>query len=147
MTVSIPIAISTIALVVSLASFGVSLYNSLRDRPRLSIESKFYEGSEYNPESRIAVTLINRGRRPVILRMTGGNDDAGNWTADMLESDKGGLRLGEHERHEFRIKKDDTIHVMPDDDVITFKEMWVEDSLGTRHKIPKSSEYIRRLWS
>ena len=64
----------------------------------------------------------------------------------MLESGKGGLRLGEHERHEFSLKKDDTVAFIPDGDDIFYKEWWVEDSLGTRHKVPKSTEYIRDLW-
>jgi hypothetical protein len=103
---SYPEIVSTIALVVSLGSLGVAAYNSFRDRPRLKIISAFYEGSEWNPAPGISVNVVNHGRRPVILRLLGGYNSQGQYSGVFLEHDKGGIRLGEHERHDFSLEQD-----------------------------------------
>lgn len=139
--------ISVLALFVALASFGLALYNSLRDRPRLKVESIFFEENAYQQEARIKVVLINTGRRPVILRMIGGEDLSGRWSGVYLGNDQAGIRLGEHERHELHVKKEDTVAFSQDDEDVFWVLMWVEDSLGIRHKIPNSSSHIKKLWS
>jgi hypothetical protein len=143
---TLPIVVSALALAVSLGSLAVSLYVALRDRPRLKVSSQFFEAWEYGPD-KIHVTLVNLGRRPVILRLIGGLDGNGNSGGTYLEHAKGGLRLGEHERHEFDIAKDDTMQFNPDGPDVTYERMWVEDSLGNRHAIPNSRRLIEKLWS
>ena len=137
----------TIALVVSLGSFGVSALNAFRDRPRVKVTGTFYEASEYNMEPYIAVQVVNRGRRPVILRMVGGFDSSGNAGGEYMEYDKGGLRLGEHERYEFNIEKEKAVMQGPDGPEDPFVQMFIEDSLGNRHAIPRSGEYLKKLFS
>jgi hypothetical protein len=38
-----------------------------------------------------------------------------------------------------------TLH--PDDADVVFETLWVEDSLGVRHDVPNSQEYIKKLWA
>ncbi len=52
----------------------------------------------------IAVQVVNKGRRPVILRLLGGHDSSGRWSGTYLDHEKGGLRLDEHGRHDFAIE-------------------------------------------
>lgn len=108
--------------------------------------SRYLPASEYGP-SRIILTLINKGRRPVILRMIGGTSEDGKWAASFLEHEKGGLRLGEHERYEHTIEKEDTVSFHPEHEDLFFEHLWVEDSLGNRHQVPNSREHIRQLWA
>jgi len=137
--------LSTIALLVSLGSFMVAAYNAFRDRPRLKVTSTFYDASEWGP-AHMSVAVVNKGRRPVILRLIGGNSSSGS-SGTYIEHDKGGLRLGEHERHEFKIDRDEAVHSGPDGPEDFYDRMWIEDSLGNQHSIPKSREYIARMLS
>lgn len=138
--------LSTIALVVSFGSFGVASYNSFRDRPRLKVTSTFYDASEWGPAN-LRVHVVNKGRRPAILRLLGGYTNRGDWSAAHIDHEKGGHRLGEHERYEFRIEKEDAVMSGPDAPDETFDRMWIEDTLGNRYPIPRSSEYIGKLFS
>lgn len=138
--------LSTVALIVSLGSLSVSAYVALRDRPRLKITSRYIAASEYSP-NRIILTLINKGRRPVILRLLGGTSKDEKWTATFLEQEKGGLRLGEHERYDHTIEKEDTVIFHNDNDDLFFERLWVEDSIGNRHYVPNSRDHINKLWS
>lgn len=139
--------VSTIALAISFGSFGVAVYNSFRDRPRLKVTSTLYDGSHGEPVH-IQVEVVNAGRRPLILRLLGGDGSGNSWGGKHIEYEKGGLRLGEHEHHAFTIEKKDAVLYDPDDGPEeTFKRMWIQDSLGNRYPIPKSSEYIGKLFS
>jgi len=133
------------ALGISLLSFAVAARNTFYDRPRLSVTSRCIEESDYG-QARIIVTLVNKGRRPVILRLFGGYDASGRYGGTYLKGTDGGQRLGEHELHEIVVTKNDTVFMGPDED-LEFEVLWVEDSLGIRHEVPKSREYIKRLWT
>ena len=62
--------IAALALIVSLLSFGISLYSGLRDRVHLRAISKLYNLSgEFGP-AYIKVKVVNRGRRPAIQQFT-----------------------------------------------------------------------------
>ncbi|MBK5180457.1 hypothetical protein [Paraburkholderia domus] len=137
---------SSAAFAVSFASLCISGHVAFRDRARLSLSSKFIPASEHGA-GQIVVTMVNAGRRPVILRLIGGASAAGTWSAEYLAREEGGLRLGEHERYEHTFEKEDTVKFHPEHDDLFLKTLWVEDSLGIRHKIPKASQYIDRLWS
>ncbi len=144
---SYPEIVSTIALVVSLGSFGVSAFNAFRDRPRLKVKSTFYDASEWNDEPYIRVEVVNRGRRPVILRMIGGYHSDGGGGGESIEHENGGLRLGEHERHDFTIDKEKAVLQGPDGPDHPYERMWIEDTLGNRHAIPNSRAYLKKLFS
>ena len=83
----------------------------------------------------------------MILRLLGGTSKIGKWSATFLGQDKGGLRLGEHERYEHTIEKEDTVSFDLDNDDILFECLWVEDSLGNRYHVPNSEEHVAKLWS
>ena len=132
------------ALVVSLLSLAVTTRGAFLDRSRLTITSAYREASENGP-ARIQITLVNKGRRPAILRTFGGRDSAGATSGTYLDHQAGGKRLAEHEIHEFTVTKEDTVLFGPDEDLF-FAELWIEDSLGRRHKVPNSKQYLARLW-
>lgn len=138
--------ISISALLISVASLAVSTYSSLRDRARLRIKTKYYSASEYGPD-RIVVSMVNIGRRPIILRVIGGSDSFGKWGGDYLCLEKGGIRLAEHEHYEYTYTKDDTVLFNPDGNNLFYESLWVEDSLGVRHLVPNSKAYVKRLWN
>ncbi len=137
--------VSTIALLVSLASLAVGVVVASRDRPRLKISARFIAASEYGP-NRVQLRLANAGRRPVILRLLGGTTSDGKWSGVFLEREKGGLRLGENEVYEHTIDKEDTVSFHPEHDDLFYDRLWVEDSLGRRHKVPASQSLIKKLW-
>jgi hypothetical protein len=139
--------ISILALAFTAANFFRGI---CRDRLRLKITSTFDDGEAlaYGPQHppSIDIVVINAGTRPVILRMIGGADDKDNWSGSMLNYEKGGIRLGEHERWEHTIRNEDTVDVYsnePED--VLFTHMWIEDSLGNRYPIPNSYEYVPKL--
>lgn len=133
------------ALVISVASLGISAHVAFRDRARLRITSKFFSANEYGP-SHIVTTMVNVGRRPVILRMIGGIAGKSTWSGTYIDHEAGGKRLGENERYDHTFSKEDILSFHPDGEDIVFEALWVEDSLGVRHPIPKSREHIKKLW-
>jgi hypothetical protein len=81
--------------------------------------------------------------------MIGGNGEGGGWSAIMWATDKGGIRLGEHERWEHTIESEHmvSLNTPPDGEDMVFERMWIEDSLGNRRSIPRSKEYVAKLQS
>jgi hypothetical protein len=134
--------ISVVALVVSITSVAFSLYFNYRDRACLRTTSKFYSGRSH---PYIEVTIVNAGRRPIILRMWGGSDEKGEWVGQFLGEEKRGLRIGEHERHDLSLDKNDLLSETPDGQVL-FNDLWVEDSLGRRHPIKDAKANVKLLW-
>jgi len=135
------LGIASLAIIISF----VSLYLNFQDKPSLKIISEFVPSSDFGP-AYIALSIINAGKRPLIVRMWGGNDEDGNWVGTFLGDEKKGLRLGEKERHDIALYKKDMVAMMPDDD-LTFCELWIEDSLGKRHAIANSKNYVTKLLS
>jgi hypothetical protein len=137
--------VSCAALLVSIASFGISFFNFKRDTAKLKISAEFFDDSPYGQRF-MRVGMVNVGRRPVIVRLIGGSN-GDRWSGTYLDHDSGGKRLGEHERYEKIFNRDD-MFVSDDfgeDESFNFAEMWVEDSLGVRHPVPNSRELVRRL--
>lgn len=135
--------IASLALVVSVLSAGVTFYFHFRDRPDLILKSKFMSG--YDPGAEyVAISIVNAGRRPAILRMWAGEDAAGHWVGSYLGEGKAGLRLGENEHFEFSLPKHELWASTPDSEV-EFINIWVEDSLGKRHHVKDAKANIARL--
>lgn len=137
--------ISSAALVVSIGSLIVSGLNYRRDTARLKVSAEFFpDSSDGTPF--IRVRMVNSGRRPVILRLIGGSDGE-KWSGSYIDHEDGGRRLGENEHYERTFQPDDiwAVDHPEDDETFCFAELWVEDSLGVRHTVPKSRELIRRL--
>src|SRR5438093_1145357 len=106
--------ISLIALAVSILSLGFSVYFNFLDRARVVTRCKFYPESEYN-RAHVAVSIANAGRRAVILRLMVKADGRGGWIGNYFDAGKGGLRLGEHERHDLTLRQEDLFESTPDD--------------------------------
>lgn len=122
------------------------MHFNLRDRAKLKFIVEYYAESEYD-DAKICIAAVNEGRRPLILLLSGGCDLQGkNWVAEGLGENGRGIRLGEHERHDWTVYRNDLAHMGPvSDKVYDHDDLWVEDSLGQRHAIPKARESIRRL--
>jgi hypothetical protein len=133
------ICVSGLAFITSI----LSLYLHFQDKPLLKIISKFVPGSEYGP-AYVAVSIINAGKRPLIVRMWGGSDKNGEWIGQFIEKKREGFRLGEKERYDIALKKDDMFVSSPGVDIV-FNELWIEDSLGKRYAVPNSKEYVSKL--
>ena len=136
--------VSIIALLVSLASLSATLYFNLRDRARVVAKSEFYEGYSGDVPS-MSVSIVNAGRRPIVLRMWAGTDGKENWAGTMLNSKEGGQRLAEHERYDLHLTREDLVAFTPDDNFV-FSDLWVEDTLGRRYAVAQAKDNIRKLW-
>ena len=135
---------STIALIFSGCSLCLSFWVIYRDRSKLSIISQFYEGSpEYGP-NRFMVKAVNKGKRPIYIRAVGGKLKKNGWMSTHVGDTEFGKKLeeGQYIQQEFTI---DDIYTEGPDFSDEYVEMWIEDSLGKRYKIPKSKKYIKRL--
>ena len=137
---------STVALAIALGSLGLSAFNAVRDRSKLKFITKFCEASEHEP-ARFAYSVVNAGRRPVVLCIAGGSDASGHWAGERLGESKDGIRLGEHERLERAYTKDDVVHLGETAETdLVLDVLWVEDSLGNRHEVPGSRAAMKRLF-
>jgi hypothetical protein len=135
--------ISIVALLVSIASLGFSVFFNFRDRARLRTKSTFYPDNQYR-SAHISFSVVNAGRRPIVLRMWGGIGTDGEWAGTALGKERSGLRLAEHECFDLSLEKDDLAESTPED-VIEFQDLWVEDSLGRRHAIKDAKPNIQKL--
>lgn len=61
-----------------------------------------------------ASPIVNAGRRPIIMRLSGGEDSQGEWGGTYLDHEGGGVRLGEHEALERYIEKNDPLEFNPE---------------------------------
>jgi len=134
------------ALVMSVLSFGLSVKTHLRDRSRLKISAQFIAQSELGPGG-LCVKVANAGRRPAVLMAVCGTSGRGRSSCTYLNGQQG-VRLGENERYEVRLSKEDVFHtaVADDDQDYRFVDLWVEDSLGHRHSVPHAPRLLKRLW-
>lgn len=132
--------IAIAALFVSVVSIVTTIYFNLRDRARLVAKSTFYPGWNGDVPS-MSVSIVNKGRRPAVLHMWGGVDGENTWAGTVLNSKEGGLRLGEHARHELRLTKTDLIQDTPDGEIV-FTDIWFEDTLGRRHFVLNARKHI-----
>jgi hypothetical protein len=137
--------ISLIALVVAILSLGFSVYFNFLDRARMVTRCKFYPKSEYN-RAHVDVSITNAGRRAVILRMIVKADGRGHWVGTYLNRGEGGLRLGEHQRHDLTLWQEDLIEANPDDE-IEVTDFWFEDTLGRRHRPKRIRQCLKQLWA
>lgn len=138
--------LSVVAIVISALSLFVSIWALLRDRSRLKIYSSFYPGHvDYGPPG-IKFKAVNKGRRPIYIRSIGGNLEENGWQAQHIGEGEFGKKLEENQYIEEYWDKNDLVAEAPDF-TDRFVSIWLEDSLGRRHKVPRSKRYIRRLKS
>jgi hypothetical protein len=130
-----------LAVCISVASLLVSGFSYFRDRAVLKATSQFIQPPDESPY--VYVRIVNKGRRSIILRMWGGSDGK-DWSGNYFGNAKEGLRLAEHEMHDFIINRDGLYNPTPDADII-YADLWVEDTLGRRHKIKNAKANVARL--
>ena len=135
--------ISVIALFVSLCSFAATLFFNLRDRAHVITKSTYYPGYE-GDSPKLAISIVNAGRRPIVLRMWAGSDGGSGWVGTKLRPQDGGMRLAEHEMHEVILSATDLIGETPDESM-HFSSLWFEDTLGRRHFVANAEKNIARL--
>ncbi|MCK5327054.1 MAG: hypothetical protein KAR36_00505 [Candidatus Latescibacteria bacterium] len=133
--------IAGFALAISLVSLGFSIYFGLRDRARVKAESEFYLGLE-GDAPHMVISIVNAGRRSVLLTFFGGNDSQGDWAGTHLDSKGKGFRLAEGEKHRIDLYEDD-LELETPEGIFIYKELWVEDTLGRRYAVKHSKEHIR----
>lgn len=143
--------ISLIALGTSVLSLFVSIYNSGRDSARLRVTSRFVAAWQ-SFDAIIYVDIVNTGRRTMILdahvsaatiRNRFGLRKTVNWSGVYFEYRKG-LALAERETHTIEIRVPDLIHDSGED-MFECDDMWIEDTLGHRHKIKQIRPNIAKL--
>jgi hypothetical protein len=139
----IPLWFSAAALAVALTSLGFSIFNILRDRGRVRVTSNFFAPSEYG-NGHISISIVNAGRRTVILTYLYFDDGTGHSVGSQFEGGKPHLRLGEHEPHRVVLEEEDLDQETPDD-TIKAKVIWFEDTLGRRYKIKGIEKQIQQL--
>jgi hypothetical protein len=74
-----------------------------------------------------------------------GGTDGKEWSGSFFGNEKEGLRLGEHEMHDFSIDREGLFNPTPHVDIV-YADLWVEDTLGTRHKIKGAKANVAKLW-
>jgi hypothetical protein len=135
---------SLLALGISTVGLFTSIYVARRDAVRLKVTGKFIPAHPIYGQANIVLTIINHGRRPAILMLVGGNTADGNWAGTYLGKEYKGLRLGENERHEETLYKNDLVQQVPEG-FFEYTSLWFEDSLGRRHNVRNSETLIKQL--
>ncbi len=136
------ITISIVALVISIASFGLSFYLAWRDRSQLKAKCFAHEHERTGEYSSISVSITNVGRRSVILRLLIGIYADGTKGGQSLSED--GVKLQEGEFYETKFEKFDGIMVSGDD-MSPLVDIAIEDSSGRCHKIENSRANVQLI--
>lgn len=125
-------------------SLAFTFWSLARDRSRLKVESQFVDAHSRFGPARILVKAINKGRRPIYVRMIGGELKSNGWIGELIGPTEFGFRLEEGQYYEHSFTLEDIYGQGPEysDE---FKSIWLEDSLGKRYRVPKSHKYISKL--
>ncbi|MFO7593774.1 MAG: hypothetical protein R6X15_07005 [Pseudomonadota bacterium] len=164
--------LSITATILSIGSFGFTVYNILRDRGRILATSEiFYDNSRaLNPGPSVLIRVVNSGRRPIVLTKLVRVCSQGEWASFLstpsLDTDENGyavrmpassqfvaqntaVRLPESGVYEQVIHHDDysELHGLFEDDVRTAKDLYFEDVLGRRYRIKDAEKNLSHLYS
>ena len=134
--------ISTLAFIVSLGAFGLSLFTVLRDRAKLVVRSKAWPANEYG-DAGLRVTIVNAGRRPIVIRMLLGIPASGKWSGSYFGDQVNGITLAENSHHEVIWRRNDIFCGEHWEEIA--EDMAVEDSLGRRHPVQDAKENLKIL--
>lgn len=130
--------ISAISLFISLCAASSSLYFGLRDRAKLLVQAHMLQQS-------LEVSIVNAGRRPIIVRMLVATDDSANYVCWFLGEKGQGLRLGEHERHDLILTDDDFVAMSLPSDMDYPKDLWLEDTIGRRFHVTNARQIVEQV--
>lgn len=135
------------ALLISLVSLALHFHGHLRDRAKIDTFCEFYRGNHKQHDLPVfKVSVINRGPRPVILRMIGCTTANNKWSGTYLKGESSGIPLGEGERFDQRMEDQDLIYDDHEGNVEDIVKLWVEDSLGRRMVVRNSRTNIVKYW-
>lgn len=138
-----PVAISLAALAVSTVSASFTGYVLFHDRPRIKTKSVFHSGWE-GTEPSVSVSIVNVGRRPIVLRLWRAEDLQGNSAGTYLKHPEG-ITLTERGRYDMRLRKTDLIVTTPGDDVLV-RSLCFEDTTDRVLEIQDIRKNLARLW-
>lgn len=133
--------LSIAALAVSILSIIGTFYFNLRDRVKIKATSKFYLGLHGSISPKVEIKVVNKGRRPAVITMFGGNLEDGEWNGTHLGKEG---HLAENQIYKVEFLKDDLLAVYPGRDS-NYTELWFEDSHGQRYKVKNSKKNIKLL--
>lgn len=135
--------ISLFSLLVSLGAFSLAFYIAFRDKAKIVERSKFWPANEYG-EASIRISVVNAGRRPIVLRSILAIAENGDGSGPYLGSYENGLRLGENELHQELWGKADLL-CGPDDDQLAV-DIQIEDSLGRRYQVKDARKSVAAMF-
>lgn len=143
-----------VAIAFSIAALTLSILNYRRDRADVQATSTFsldWEGFH----ACLLIKIVNAGRRPIILTTWSGAEtrqrrfrrrEVVTWSGTYFDA-KAGLTLTEGQSHTFKLEADELVDILPNDVAVVIDEIWIDDTLGRRHKVKDVRENIAQLWA
>ena len=140
-----------IAIITSGSALGVSLLNYRRDRAVLQAKSSCIESLD-DGLAWISIDIVNRGRRPIKLDSWAGAATQGMFrridgmkstTSKFIKADV--VDLSENETHNLRLELMQLESTLFDGETFRFDEIWIEDTVGRKHRIKGIRESIVSL--
>jgi len=147
---TVQLALSIAAIVISVCSFTLSAYIALRDRSRLKTESQAYLHEQTGEYYSLYLKVVNAGRRPIVLAMLEGTYDNNHKCGTFIDYENKGLKLEEGEFYEHHFGRYDGIMVCDPQgygDFFNLVDLAVVDSANRKHRIKNAKENIQLLWS
>ncbi len=134
--------LSIAAIVISLISLWFSIYFGFRDRGKIRTNCEILIGE--NTPDVLVVSAVNMGRRPIVITFFGIEYEDGESIANDLGKDGKGIRLGEKEKYEERIKIQYN-YLFNDSDSMIY-DFWFEDSMNKQYQVKNAKRNIRRFF-
>jgi hypothetical protein len=142
--------ISVLALVVSVASFALSLYATFRERAYVKATSTFYPSQQLGDEQPpgppvLVIRVANHGRRPKKLEymyIKYANGRTNLVTETLWSSDEHGhYRIGENDVYEHTITPDND-GILHDDDGSRAVDIKFEDTLNHTYSVRRAKKNL-----
>lgn len=147
---TVQLAISIAAIVLSVCSFILSTYVALRDRSRLKTESHAYRHDETGEYYSFYFKVVNAGRRPIVRTLIEGTYDNNHRSGQYIDYENKGIKLAEGEYYEHHLGKFDGLMVCDpqgDGDFFDLLDLFVVDSANRKYKIKDAKKNIHLLRS
>jgi hypothetical protein len=144
-----PVKISLAALGLGLLNFGYTFWKDRRESPKIKTKCVLWEADDHVSYPRIHVSVVNAGRRPIIIRLFGGYYGESEFVGgEYIDDAKGGRRLGENEFFERTLTFGEDMIVLFSGEELDerVQELLIEDTLGKRYKIKNSRKILREFW-
>jgi hypothetical protein len=142
--------ISLCALIVSVSSFGLSVYVNFRNSARVKATSHFYPSETYDKEQPagpplLVIEVANHGRRPKKLEYMSVTYENGKskfvgetvWSSD----EHGHFRIGENDVYRHTIEPDND-SILLDEDNGQAVDIYFEDTLNHTYRVKNAKKNI-----